>query len=76
MEAKSLRKASNSKLVTWLGLFVTSVSGACIALGMEWIEENLPYMRAACAVALFAGAMITALGKGLADRRGAERSEQ
>ena len=75
MAVKQLpRRAAGSKAVTWIGLTVTTTSGACIALGMEWIEGNLPYMRPICAVALFGGAMLTALGKSLTERRDGERT--
>ena len=61
--------ASGKKFVTWLGLAVVTLSAICAKLGVDWIHTNTPWMDSVCTVAGYVGTILTAFGRGLADRR-------
>lgn len=65
-----LNKAAGRKAVTYVGLIVSSLSAACLALGDDWLSTHIvSSMPRICGGFIFVGAIITAFGKGLADRR-------
>ncbi len=61
--------ASGKKIVTWLGLAVVTLSAMCAKLGADWIHANVPQLESVCTVAGYVGTVLTALGRGIADRR-------
>lgn len=68
--AKVLHIASGRKMVTFIGLIVSSLSAACLTLGDDWLSSHVSeWMPRICGAFIFIGAIITAFGKGLADRR-------
>jgi hypothetical protein len=65
--------ASGKKFVTWLGLAIVTFSAICAKLGQDWIHANVPWMEHVCTIAGYAGTILTAFGRGLADRRDPHR---
>lgn len=61
--------ASDKKNITYIGLVVAAASAACVQIGPEWIEANVPKMTAVCKVVGALGTFLVALGKGIGDRR-------
>lgn len=61
--------ASSKKFVTWLGLAIVTFSAMCAKLGADWIHANTPWLEHVCTIAGYAGTLLTAFGRGLADRR-------
>lgn len=68
-------KMSGKKVVTWLGLAIATLSAVCAKLGADWIHANIPWAEHACTVAGYFGTLLTAFGRGLADRREPPRSD-
>lgn len=68
--AKMLHIASGRKMVTYVGLIVSSIAGVCLQMGDEWLTVHLSSMMPRiCGATIFLGGLIAAFGKGLADRR-------
>ena len=64
------RRVAGSKLVGMLGLLITSAGGVCATLGDEWVKAHMgAHFGLWCGRAIFFGALITAFGKSLTDRR-------
>ncbi len=62
--------ASSRKLVTYIGLVISSLSAVCLQMGDEWLATHLEgWLTHVCGASIFLGGLIAAFGKGLADRR-------
>lgn len=61
---------SGRKIVTYIGLAISSVASTCVLTGDEWLVDHFgTWAHSACGTAIFVGGVIAAFGKGLGDRR-------
>lgn len=70
-----LHIAGTNVLVTYAGLALGAFSFACTTFGLGELQVHLPVLHKVCALGLFVGFFLTAIGKGAAERRTTPRSD-
>ena len=65
-----LHQAAGRKIITYIGLAISSVASTCLLVGDEWLGSHIgAWSPRICGTFIFVGGVIAAFGKGLGDRR-------